>query len=64
MSQLRTVTKTRPARGFGTPDETYEQLQVKHEFRILAGESDWHVEKIRKPKWEDVPHVAVNGLDR
>jgi len=59
------VTKTKPARGFGTPDETYQQLQVKHEFRIIQGEAqEFEVLKIKKPKWEDVPHVSVNGLDR
>ncbi len=62
MSKLRTVTRTRPARGFGVPEEEYEQLQVKHDFCIYTeGKKGIRVEKIRKPIWEDVPHAVERG---
>jgi hypothetical protein len=35
-------------------DENYEQLQVM----------GYITEKIDKPKWEDVPHVILNGTGK
>jgi hypothetical protein len=48
-------------------DENYEQLQVMHEFRIVRHSKKgmgYITEKIDKPKWEDVPHVILNGTGK